>query len=71
MMPQARTLAEMRNPPRKSRNVPPTKRADMFRFLKFLPVLIPVAQKILRNKTVREKLNLKPLATETAGRRRR
>jgi hypothetical protein len=43
----------------------------VFRFLKFLPVLIPVAQKVLRNKTVREKLNLKPLPDENAGRRRR
>lgn len=43
----------------------------MFRYLKFLPVLIPVVQKILRNPKVREKLNLKPLATETGGRRRR
>ncbi len=43
----------------------------MFRYLKFLPVLIPVAQKILRNPKVREKLNLKPLATENGGRRRR
>jgi hypothetical protein len=42
----------------------------MFRLLKFLPVLIPVAQKVLRNKTVREKLNLKPLPDETSGRSR-
>lgn len=58
-------------PSAKDQDIPPTKRVIMFRYLKFLPVLIPVAQKILRNPKVREKLNLKPLATENGGRRRR
>lgn len=43
----------------------------MLRLVRYLIVVVPVAQKILRNKTVREKLKLKPLPPETRRRRGR
>lgn len=43
----------------------------MFRVLRFLPVLIPVARQVLRNQKVREVLRLKPLPKERGRGRRR
>ena len=49
----------------------PHPEGTMLRFVRYLVVIIPVAQKLLRNKKVREVLRLKPLAAESRGRRGR